>query len=117
MPTVTHTTDERFGADVLAADPPVVVDFTASWCPPCQILNPIVEELASEHPEVRFVALDVDEHQATAARYRVLSMPTLIVFRGGAPVATLVGARPKARLRRELSEVLPEMLAEQSAGR
>jgi thioredoxin 1 len=116
MHTITHTTDERFGADVLESDLPVVVDFTASWCPPCRVLNPIVDELAAEHPDVRFVAVDVDDHQATAARYRVLSMPTLMVFRGGAPVATLIGARPKARLRRELSEVLPEMLVQQPAG-
>jgi thioredoxin 1 len=102
MHTITHTTDERFGADVLESDLPVVVDFTASWCPPCRVLNPIVDELAAEHPDVRFVAVDVDDHQATAARYRVLSMPTLMVFRGGAPVATLIGARPKARLRRDL---------------
>jgi thioredoxin 1 len=116
MPSVTHTTDDRFAVDVLESDVPVVVDFTASWCPPCRAMKPLLSELAHERPDVRFVELDVDAHGAAAARYGVLSMPTFMVFRGGAPVATLVGARPKARLARELSEVAPEVLVQQPAG-
>jgi thioredoxin 1 len=107
MHSIPHTTDDRFTADVLESDVPVVVDFTAAWCPPCRMMDPVIGELAAERDDMRFVALDVDAHQATAARYGVLSMPTLMVFRGGAPVATFIGARPKARLRTELSELVP----------
>jgi thioredoxin 1 len=116
MHTITPTTDDRFTVDVLESDIPVVVDFTASWCPPCRMMNPVLDELAAERDDVRFVSLDVDDNQQIAARYGVLSMPTFMVFRGGQPVATFVGARPKARFRAELSEVIPEMLVEQPAG-
>jgi thioredoxin len=100
------TTDARFTADVLESDAPVVVDFTAAWCPPCRVMSPILDELAEERPDVRFVKLDVDDNVDTAVRYGVLSMPTFMVFRGGEPVLTLVGARPKRRFASELSEVL-----------
>jgi thioredoxin 1 len=106
MHPIASTTDDRFSADVLESDVPVVVDFTADWCPPCRVMKPILRELAAEREDMRFVALDVDANQEAAARYGVLSMPTLMVFRGGSPVLTLVGARPKARLARELSEAV-----------
>ena len=102
----TDTTDARFTADVLESDAPVVVDFTAAWCPPCRVMNPILAELAEERPDVRFVKLDVDDNTETAVRYGVLSMPTFMVFRDGEPVLKLVGARPKRRLVGELAEVL-----------
>ena len=100
------TTDARFTADVLESDAPVVVDFHAVWCGPCRIMSPILAEMAEERPDVRFVKMDVDENQETAVRYGVLSMPTLIVFRGGEPVLRLVGARRKSRLEAELEGVL-----------
>jgi thioredoxin 1 len=100
------TTDDRFTADVLESDAPVVVDFTAAWCPPCRVMSPILDELAEERPDVRFVKLDVDDNTDTAVKYGVLSMPTFMVFRGGEPVLKLVGARPKRRFVDELSEVL-----------
>ena len=102
----TDTTDARFAADVLESDAPVVVDFTAAWCPPCRVMSPIVDELAKERPDVRFVKLDVDDNVDTAVRYGVLSMPTFMVFRGGEPVLKLVGARPKRRFASELEAVL-----------
>jgi thioredoxin 1 len=109
MTTITPTGDDRFAVDVLESDVPVVVDFTADWCPPCRVMKPVLRELAAERPDVRFVELDVDLHQATAARYGVLSMPTFMVFRGGQPVGTPIGARPKAQMRRDLAEIVGEV--------
>lgn len=101
-----ETTDARFTSDVLESDDPVVVDFHAVWCGPCRMMSPILAQLADERPDVRFVKLDTDENQETAVRYGVLSMPTLMVFRGGEPVLRLVGARRKSRLQAELESVL-----------
>jgi thioredoxin 1 len=100
------TTDARFTTDVLESETPVVVDFHAAWCPPCRVMSPILAELASERPDVRFVKVDVDSNVETAVRYGVLSMPTFMVFRDGSPVLRLVGARPKRRLVAELDGVL-----------
>jgi len=100
------TTADRFALDVLEADRPVLVDFTADWCPPCRVMKPVLAELVAERDDLSIVQLDVDAEPEVAARYGVLSMPTLMLFRDGAPVTTLVGARPKGRLVRELSEVL-----------
>ena len=98
--------DAHFAAEVLESESPVVVDFTAAWCAPCRVMKPVLEELAGEREDVRFVKLDVDANAATAARYRVLSMPTFMVFDGGEPVLRLVGARPKRKLADELAGVL-----------
>jgi len=103
---VAPTTDDRFTADVLESDLPVLVDFWAPWCPPCRAMRPVLAELAAERDDLRVVSLNCDEQQATAVRYGILSMPTFILFRGGEPALTLVGARPKRRLERDLSAVL-----------
>jgi thioredoxin len=102
--TIRTVTDRSFQADVLEADGPVLVDFTAAWCPPCRRMKPVLAELASEHTGLRFARLDVESEQRTAAAYEVLSMPTFIVFRDGQPILRLVGARSKAKLVRELRE-------------
>ena len=104
--TLPSVTDDGFDADVLESATPVLVDFTAAWCPPCRMMKPVLEAVDAERDDVRVVTLDVDAHQRTAARYGVLSMPTFILFRHGAPVLTLVGARPRRRLEAELDEAL-----------
>jgi thioredoxin 1 len=103
---LTTTTDDAFTAEVLESDTPVLVDFTAAWCPPCRVMKPILAEVDAERDDVRVVTIDVDDNQATAARYGVLSMPTFMLFRGGAPVLTLVGSRPRRKLEAELNAVL-----------
>ena len=99
-------TDDQFTAEVLESDRPVVVDFTAAWCAPCRVMGPVLEELAAERDDVRFVKLDVAENQHTSARYGVMSMPTFMVFEGGEPVLTLIGSRPKRKFAEELSAVV-----------
>jgi thioredoxin 1 len=107
-----YVTDDTFTAEVLESQQPVLVDFTAAWCPPCRAMNPVLDALAADRDDLRIVKLDVDNDQATAARYGVLSMPTFVLFRDGAPVHTLVGARPRGRLESELEQAL----AQQPAG-
>ena len=116
MSDLRHTTDERFDADVLEADKPVLVEFTAAWCPPCRVMAPILEELDADRDDLDVVALDVDANPATAARYGVLSMPTFLLFRHGSPAAQLVGARPRRRLEAELDEVLGAQRTDQAVG-
>jgi thioredoxin 1 len=99
-------TDDAFTAEVLESETPVLVDFTAAWCPPCRVMNPILAELGAERDDLRVVSIDVDDNQETAARYGVLSMPTFMLFRAGEPVLTLVGSRPRKRLEAELSAAL-----------
>lgn len=101
-----EVTDSNFTAEVIEAEGPVLVDFWAPWCGPCRVVAPVLEEIASERPDLRIVKLNVDENQQTAARYQVLSIPTLILFKGGAPVKTVVGAYPKKKLEAELEPVL-----------
>jgi thioredoxin 1 len=98
--------DDHFDVDVLEADRPVLVDFTAAWCPPCRAMKPVLAEIAAARPDVRVVHVDVDSSPAAAARYEVLSMPTFVLFRGGVPVMRVIGARPRRRLERELSDAL-----------
>jgi|SRR5476651_1322389 len=90
-----EVTDEGFEQDVLQAGKPVVVDFWAPWCGPCKAIVPALEELAAATDKVEFVRLDIDANPETAARYGVLSIPTVILFAGGEPRASVFGARPK----------------------
>lgn len=104
---VTEVTDADFAAEVIGADLPVLVEFTADWCPPCRQMGPVLSELAFEEADrFRVVQLDVDTNPETTLAYGVLSMPTFMVFRDGEPVTSMVGARPKRRLLQEVSDVL-----------
>jgi thioredoxin 1 len=96
-------TDASFTADVLQHDKPILVDFWAEWCGPCRQVSPILEEIAGEHADkITIVKLNVDENPATAAEYGVVSIPTLNVYQGGQVVKTIVGAKPKALLLKDL---------------
>ncbi|MFG2778377.1 thioredoxin [Streptomyces prunicolor] len=100
-------TDENFTAEVIGAELPVLVEFTADWCPPCRQMAPVLRALATEEADrLKVVQLNVDQNPETTNAYKVLSMPTFMVFRGGEPVKAMVGARPKRRLLEELSDVL-----------
>jgi thioredoxin 1 len=90
---VRAVTDASFERDVLRAARPVVVDFWAPWCGPCKAVEPILTALAAEHEGIEFVRMDVDANPLTAARYGVLSLPTVTLFAGGAPAAAVPGAR------------------------
>ncbi|RME05903.1 MAG: thioredoxin [Anaerolineae bacterium] len=104
MSKIPHVTAETFQQEVLEAEQPVLVDFTAVWCGPCKMLEPVVEELAEEWKEqVKVVKLDVDHNQQIAMNYHVLGVPTLILFKNGQPAERLTGYRPKKHLVKKLS--------------
>jgi thioredoxin 1 len=104
---VTEVTDADFAAQVIGSELPVLVEFTADWCPPCRQMGPVLKALAAEEGErLKVVQLDVDTNPETTNAYKVLSMPTFMVFRAGEPVKAMVGARPKRRLLAELEDVL-----------
>ncbi|MFF0704576.1 thioredoxin [Streptomyces tendae] len=102
-----EVTDADFAAEVIGSELPVLVEFTADWCPPCRQMAPVLTALAEEEGDrLRVVQLNVDQNPATTNAYKVLSMPTFMVFRGGEPVKSMVGSRPKRRLLEELSDVV-----------
>ncbi len=107
MPKPAEVSDANFESEVLKNDIPVLVDFWAPWCGPCRMVAPIVEELADEYNgKVKFVKLNTDDNVATASRYGIRSIPTLLVFKGGQAVEQVIGFRPKSELKRTLDKVL-----------
>jgi thioredoxin 1 len=104
--TLMHVTDVNFDAEVIEAEGPVLVDFWAPWCGPCRVVAPVLEEIAAERTDVRIVKLDIDDNPQTAARFQVLSIPTMILFKAGEPVKTVIGAYPKKKLEEELEPSL-----------
>ncbi|HLV10729.1 MAG TPA: thioredoxin [Halanaerobiales bacterium] len=93
-----EVTDGNFNSEVLKADKPVLVDFWAEWCGPCRMVGPVVEEIGEEYDSIKVCKLNVDDNQSTAARYEVMSIPTLILFENGKEKDKVVGYMPKGSL-------------------
>jgi thioredoxin 1 len=105
--TTKTVTDETFASEVLASDKPVLVDFWAEWCGPCKMVAPVLEEIATEHADkITVVKLNIDENPRTAQDYSIMSIPTMSVFVGGKVDRSIVGARPKAAILRDLDSYL-----------
>jgi len=98
--------DATFDTEVLASDSPVLVEIGAAWCPPCRMLAPILDEVASERSDVRILTVDVDANPVTQGRFGVMSLPTLLLFVGGKPVRQVVGLMSKGRLLAFIDEAL-----------
>jgi len=99
--------EQSFEQTVLQSKTPVLVDFWAPWCRPCLMVAPVVDELADEYSgRVNFARVNVDQNQQVAAKYNIMSIPTLIVFKNGEPVSHIVGFRPKEELKQGLDAVL-----------
>jgi thioredoxin 1 len=103
---LTPVTEASFPKDVLEHEGAVLVDFWATWCGPCRVLHPILEEIDAERDDVKIVSIDIDENAAIAARYDVLSIPTMILFKDGQMVDRFVGSMPKRKLLKELEPAL-----------
>ena len=104
---IVQVTDQNFETTVASSAQPVLVDFWATWCAPCKMLKPVIDELATEYQgRVTIAELDVDANPVTASKFAVLSIPSVIIFRGGKPAERIVGYKPKAYLKQRIDAVL-----------
>lgn len=102
-----NVTEKSFAADVLGSDKPIIVDFWATWCGPCKMIAPVFEELAAEHSDkVTFAKVDIDKAPGLQRDLQIMSIPTLIVFKGGKQVVQLVGAQSKKKIHAAIAEFL-----------
>ena len=100
-------TDQSFADDVLGSDKPVLVDFWATWCGPCKMVAPVLDEIATEHAgKITIAKMDVDQNPVTSRDYRIMSIPTLLLFSEGKVVKQIVGAKPKAALLEDLADFI-----------
>ena len=100
-------TDQNFEAEVLKSDTPVLVDFWAAWCAPCKIVDPIVHELSGEYSDkLKVGKLNVDENPQSAGSFNVMSIPTIMLFKNGKPMKSVIGAQSKDNFRKAIDEVL-----------
>ncbi len=106
MANLPAVSDSSFKQEVIDQEGAVLVDFWATWCGPCRVLHPVLEEIAAERDDVKILSVDIDENQSTAAQYEVLSVPTMILFKDGQMVKRMVGAMPKRKLLKELEPAL-----------
>ena len=95
---VLHINKDNFHQEVLNSEKPVLLDFFASWCGPCRMVGPILDEIAEEREDIKVCKVDIDEQPELASRYRVMSVPTLMVMREGKIVEQSIGARPKHQI-------------------
>ncbi|PIZ98381.1 MAG: thioredoxin [Candidatus Komeilibacteria bacterium CG_4_10_14_0_2_um_filter_37_10] len=101
-----HVTDQNFQQEVLQAKIPVFVDFYATWCGPCKMMSPVIDELSKEYEgKIKIVKLDVDANQTTAQQYQVMSIPTMFIFKNGQIVQQLVGYQDKSKLKEKLDNL------------
>ena len=111
------TTDAAFAGDVLASDLPVLVDFTATWCPPCVMIAPVLAKIGDDEADrLRVISIDVDENPIVTARFEVLGMPTLALFVGGEVVARFMGAKPRTAILNIIEPHLAARAAQSVAG-
>ncbi|MBW2143570.1 MAG: thioredoxin [Deltaproteobacteria bacterium] len=107
MADLLQVTDDSFDDEIINSDMPVMVDFWAEWCGPCKMVGPVVEELAQEYEgKIKIVKMDVDKNRQTPVRFGIRNIPTLIMFKGGEVVQTIVGAQTKNQLDEELKKLL-----------
>jgi thioredoxin 1 len=102
-----NITDQQFEKEVLQSDTPVMVDFWAEWCQPCRMVSPVVDELSEEYKgKIKFAKMNVDENAEIPGQFGIMSIPTLMVFKNGQPLKTMVGVQGKDTMKKALDEAL-----------